>query len=75
MCLGEMMGVGGGSLVALQSLSIMKKGTFPLNFQSNERFSHVSTTTKGHLNIFYQTHFGKNKKWMVGIHPPITLNL
>ena len=32
-----MMGVGGG-LVAIQSLSTVKKGTNPLNFQSNETF-------------------------------------
>ena len=33
----EMMGVGGG-LVALQSLSTIKKSTSPFNFQSNELF-------------------------------------
>ena len=32
---GEMIGVGGG-LVALYSLSTIKKGTIPLNLQSNE---------------------------------------
>jgi hypothetical protein len=34
---GEKVGVKGG-LVALQSLSTIKKGTSPLNFQSNEPF-------------------------------------
>jgi hypothetical protein len=34
---GEKVGVRGG-VVALQSLSIIKKGTSPLNFQSNEPF-------------------------------------
>jgi hypothetical protein len=28
----------GGGLIALQSLSTIKKGTSPLNFQSNESF-------------------------------------
>ena len=30
--------MGGGVLVALQSLSTIKKGTSPLNFKSNELF-------------------------------------
>ena len=34
---GEIVGVGGG-LVALISLSTIKEGTSPLNFQSNETF-------------------------------------
>ena len=34
---GEKVGVRGG-LVSLHSLSTIKKGTSPLNFQSNERF-------------------------------------
>ena len=34
-CVWETVGEGGG-LVALQSLSIIKKGTGPFNFQSNE---------------------------------------
>ena len=34
---GEMVGVGGG-LVAIRSLSTIKKGTDPFNFQSNELF-------------------------------------
>jgi hypothetical protein len=33
-----MMGVGGGGLVAPQSLSTIKNDTIPLNFQSNESF-------------------------------------
>jgi hypothetical protein len=34
---GEKLGVRGG-LIALQSLSTIKKGTSPLNFQSNDSF-------------------------------------
>jgi hypothetical protein len=36
---GGMMGVGGGELVAVQSLSTIKKDTGHSNFQSNEPFS------------------------------------
>jgi hypothetical protein len=34
-----------GLLVALQSLSTIKKGTSHLNFKANEPFFEVSTTT------------------------------
>jgi predicted transcriptional regulator len=39
---GEMVGVE-GVLIAFQSLSTIKKGTSPLNFQSNESFAKFLT--------------------------------
>ena len=65
-----MIGVGGG-LVALQSLSIIGRGTGP--FKRMIGFE-ISTTAKGRLKIKVTCFSGKCKVWGV-IHSPITLNL
>ena len=74
MCLGN--GGCGKGLVALQSLSTIKKGTRPFNFQSNEPFLEFLRQQIA-LSKFLSDAFRENTRYGrgEGIHPAITLNL
>jgi len=64
----------GEGLVALQSLSSIKKSTSPFNFQLNEHFSKFLQQQMT-ISKFRSDAFQENMRCGGSIHPLITLNL